>query len=51
MKVTDIIERSDQLTKSILERMMLEDAQNCGCPRCLKIIEMLSHPTKKGKIK
>lgn len=48
MKVTEIIQKSQELSADWLEREMLMDAENCGCDRCLKIIEAIkdkSNPT------
>lgn len=45
MKVTDIIEKTDELTGNILRRMMLDDCKNCDCNRCRKIVEAFEKRT------
>lgn len=47
MRITDIIEESQKLSTDILERMIIEDAKDCGCDKCKRIYET-SKTKKKG---
>jgi len=47
MKITEIIQKSQELSADWLEKGILMDAENCNCDKCKKVVEVIKNKSNK----